>query len=229
MPVPSTMMEFRLTMVGMPKGRVTSRAGLHHGDGADGDDLADVLLAREDIGQRVRDEALAAVAAVVGGDDQLVAELAEPVLPEHQVAVAEADDRDGAVARLLVLAELREDGRDAQAAAHQDHGALELADVAGQAERADEVQDGIAFAERHHFGGGFADRLDDDGDGAASRVEIGYGERNALAVLVDAGHDEVPGPRRARHIRRVHVPEEGRWTELFPTSDEKHHTPLQLS
>ena len=62
-----------------------------------------------------------------------------------------------------------------------------------------------------------------------SGVEIGYGQRNALAVLVDASHDEVPGTRRARHIRRFHVPEEGRRTELFPTSDEKHHTPLQLS
>ena len=34
MPVPSTMMEFRLTMVGMPNGRVTSAAGLHHGNAA---------------------------------------------------------------------------------------------------------------------------------------------------------------------------------------------------
>ena len=44
-------------------------------------------------------------------------------------------------------------------------------------------------------------------------------------MLVDASHDEVPGTRRPRHIRRIHVPEEGCRTELFPTSDEKHYTP----
>ena len=85
-PVPSTMIEFRLTMVGMPNGRVTSAARLHHRDRADGDHFADVLLVRQNVGQRVRHEALASVAAVVGRDDQLVAVLAELVLPEHEVA-----------------------------------------------------------------------------------------------------------------------------------------------
>ena len=37
-----------------------------------------------------------AVAAVIGSDDQIVAELAELVLPKHQVAVAETDYGDGA-------------------------------------------------------------------------------------------------------------------------------------
>ena len=100
--------------------------------------------------------------------------------------------------------------------------------MAGQAQRADEIEDRIALAQRHHLEGGFAHRLDHDGDGAARRVEIRHGQRDALAMLVDASHDEVSGTRGSRHIRRFHVPEEGRWTELFPTSDEKHHTPLQL-
>src|ERR1035441_130372 len=44
-------------------------------------------------------------------------------------------------------------------------------------------------------------------------------------MLVDASHDKVSGTRRPRHIRRFHVPEEGCRTKLYPTTDEKHHTP----
>ena len=47
---------------------------------------------------------------------------------------------------LLVLAELRVDRRDAKAAAHQHHRAVQLADVARQTQRADEIEDRVAFA-----------------------------------------------------------------------------------
>ena len=104
-------------------------------------------------------------------------------------------------------------------------GAFELADMARQPERPDEVEDRVALAQAHHFKGGLADRLDHHGDGAAVHIEIGHGERNAFAMLVDASHDKMSGTRRSRHIGRFHVPKEGRWTELFPTSDEKHYTP----
>ena len=73
-------------------------AGLHHGNRPDGDHFADVLFGGQDVGQGVRDEAFASVAAVVGGDDQFVAVVAELLFPEHQVAIAEADDGDGAIA-----------------------------------------------------------------------------------------------------------------------------------
>ena len=85
----------------------------------------------------------------------------------------------------------------------------------------------VAFAQGHHFQGGFAHRLDDDGDGAALHVEIGDGQRDSFAMLVDASHDEVSGACRARHVGRLHVPEEGCRTKLFSTSDEKHHTPSE--
>ena len=55
-------------------------------------------------------------------------------------------------------------------------------------------------------------------------VEIGDGERDAFAVLIDAGHDEVAGAGGARHVRRMHLPEEGCRTELFSVFDEKHNT-----
>ena len=57
------------------------------------------------------------------------------------------------------------------------------------------------------------------------RVEIGDGQRDSFATLVDASHDEVSGTRRTRHVGRFNVPEEGRRTKLLSTSDEKHHTP----
>jgi hypothetical protein len=218
-------MELRLTMVGMAKGAGDFAARLHHRDGPDGDHFADVLFVGQDVGQRVGDEAVAAVAAIVGGDDQIVGALAELVFPEHQVAIAEADDGDRPVARLLVGPQLGIDGRHAEAAAHQHHGAFELADVARQAQRADEIEDRVALAQRQHFKGGFAHRLDDYRDRAVGHVEIGHGQRDAFPMLVDASHDKVSGTRRPRHIRRFHVPEEGSWTELYPTTDEKHHTP----
>ncbi len=200
------------------------RAGLHHRNRPDGHHFARILDAIEDVGQRVGDEALAAIAAIVGGDDQLVAHGAEFVFPEHQVAAAEAHDRNGAVAHLLVGAQLGINRRHAQAAAYQHHRAGEFADVAGQSERADEVQNRVALAQRHHLEGGLADRLDDHRDGAARGVEVRYRQWDTLTVLVDAGHDEMAWPRRPRHVGSRYFPQKCRWAELFPMGDDKHYT-----
>jgi hypothetical protein len=146
-------------------------AGLHHGQRPDGHHFANVLFGGQHIGQRLRDEAFAAVAAVVGGDQQLVAVGAEFVFPEHQVAIAEAHDGDGAIAACLVFPQLRIDGSDAQSAAHQHDRAFEFADVAGQPQRPDEIEQGIALAQGHHLKRGFAHGLDHDGDRALFHVE----------------------------------------------------------
>jgi hypothetical protein len=79
---------------------------------------------------------------------------------------------------------------------------------------------------RGHLDGGLADGLDDHGDRALAGIEVGHGERNALAMLVEASHDEMSGTDGARDIRRLDVPEKGSRAELFPPSDEKHYTPL---
>src|ERR1017187_8173915 len=84
---------------------------------------------------------------------------------------------------------------------------------------------GFPSGRANNFQGGFAHRLDDHGDRAVLRVEIGHGERDPFAMLVDASHHKVSGTCCARHIRRFHVPKEGRRTELYSTADEKHHTP----
>ena len=200
-------------------------ARLHHRDGPDGDHFTDVLFGGQDVGQRVGDEAVAAVAAIIGGDNEFVATFAELIFPEHQVAIAEADDGDGPVPRFFVRTQLGIDGSDAESAAHQHHGAFQLADVARQTQRADEIEDHIALAQGQHLIRGFADGLYHDGDCSVRHIEIRDGQRDPFPMLVNASHDKVSGACRSRHIRRFHVPEEGCRTELFPTTDEKHHTP----
>ncbi len=200
------------------------RAGLHHRNRADGHHFARIRHARQHVGQRVGDEALAPIAAVVGGDDQLIAHRAELVFPKHQVAVAEPHDGDRAVAHLLVRAQLRINRRYAQAAAHQHHRARQFADLAGQPERPDEIQNRVSLAQRHHLKGGLADRLDDHRDGAARGIEVRYRQWDTLTVLVDAGHDEVARPRRPRHVGGRYFPQKCRWAELFPMGDDKHYT-----
>src|ERR1039457_2746125 len=120
-------------------------ARLHHGDGPDGDHFANVLFVGQDVGQGVGDKAVAAVAAIVGGDDQIVGAHAELVFPEDEVLIAEGYDGDRVVPRLLVRPQLRIDGRHAETAAHQHHGALELANMARQAEGANEIEDRVAL------------------------------------------------------------------------------------
>ena len=155
----------------------------------------------------------------------MVAARAELVFPEHEVAIAETHDGDGPVAGFLVGPQLGIDGGYAESAAHQHHGAWELTYVARQAQRADEIEDGVALAQRQHFKGSLTHRLNDHGNRAVGHVEIRHGQRYAFPMLVNASHDKVSGTCRPRHIRRFHVPEEGCRTELFPATDEKHHTP----
>ena len=111
-------------------------AALHHDRRADRDDLVDVGV----LGDRLRDarghEALDAGRAVVGAHDEFVADGAELVFPEHEIAVAEAEHADHVGAGLLVRAGLRVDGRHAQSAADADH-FFRVAEVAGNAHRAD--------------------------------------------------------------------------------------------
>ena len=209
-------------MVGIPNGLVTSQHAFIMGIGPMATTSRTSFSVRENVGQRVGDESLAAVTAVVGGDDQLIAEFAEPVFPKHQVPVAEPHDRDGAVARVLVLAQLRIDRRHAQSAAHQHHGAVQFPYVARQAKRSDEVENAVAFPEGHHLEGGLAHRLDHHRNRAPAGIEIGHGERNPFAILVHASHDEVSRTRRSRQIRGAHFPQESRRSKLLPSCDAIH-------
>jgi hypothetical protein len=182
-------------------------AGAHHGHRPDGHHQVG-LLALEHLAQRLGDEAWAPGAAVVGAHDHLVAEGAQLVGPEGAAGVAKTHDTGGAVAGLLEGPQLGKHRRHAQAATHQHHMAHPL-DVLRQAQRADEVFEAVALAVVvAHLARGLAQRLHDDGDGAALAVEVGHRERYALARFVQTQHHEVPRLRRRRHIRRQHFPQE---------------------
>src|SRR3954449_11524564 len=99
----------------------------------------------------------------VGADDEFVRVFPELVLPEHQAPGAETHNRRGARAGFLERPQLREDRGDAEAAADKNH-MLCLADMLRQAERTDEILDGVAgLVLVAHFARRLAERLDDDG------------------------------------------------------------------
>ncbi len=101
MPVPSTMIELRLTMVCTPNGFVVRAQNFIMIAGPMAQTRSIACPRFEHLLQRVGDQRLAPVGAVVGADDQLVADGAHLVFPEKQVLVAGADDRDDRVAGLL--------------------------------------------------------------------------------------------------------------------------------
>ena len=117
MPVPSTMMALSDTMVLTPRGRVVSTQAFIIGSGPDGDDQIR-LVALGHLLQRRGDEARRAVAAVVGADDQLVAECSLKRSSQNTRSfVAKTDNARGAVAGVLECPQLRIDGRHAEPAA----------------------------------------------------------------------------------------------------------------
>ena len=196
-------------------------AGAHHRERADRHHLVDLLL-RQDVLERGRDESGPAVRAVVGADDQVVAVLLEPVLPEHEVLRAEADDPRDAVAGLLEGAELGKHRRNPEAAADEDDVPDDL-HVAWHPERPDEVKKRVAFLVRgHHLARRLADRLDDDRHGAPVAVVVGHRQRDTLAPLAQAQHHEVPRLGGAGHVGRIHVPEERRFRKLVAADDLVH-------
>ena len=221
MPVPSTMIEFRLTTVGMPNGRVTSQHAFIIGMGPMATTSRTFCFAARTSASACGHEALAAVAAVVGGDDQLVAALRGTGPPRRRGRWLRKPTME--MVRLPCFLYSRScgiDRRDAEAAADQHDRAVQVADVAGQPERADEIEDrrrlrGSAIISKVVLPTAWMTTV----TVPRSRVEICNGQRDAFAMLVDASHDEVSGPRRPRHIRRVHVPEEGAGAELLPAKD----------
>ena len=199
-------------------------AGVHHRQRTDGDHQVG-FVARRHLLKRGGDEAVPAVAAVVGADDQFVGVAAEFILPEHAVLAAKAHDRGGAIADLLECAQLREYRRNPQPAADQHH-MPDFLDMLRQSERPDEILELVALIEVvAHFVRRLAERLDDHGDGAALAIIVGDGQRNALAALVETEHDEVARLRRLRDVGRVNLPEKCRVGKTFPANDRIHSSP----
>ena len=145
MPVPSTISEFRLTTVLMPCGRVVSAtACIIRG----GPIASTRSICRPDCDQlleRVDHEALAAVAAVVGGDRSSSLIAPDLLLEDDQLLVAAAEDRDHVVAGLVHGLGGRVGDRRPDAAA-DDHDRAVGLDVRRLAQRPDQVEEGVAGA-----------------------------------------------------------------------------------
>jgi hypothetical protein len=180
---------------------------LHHDHRPDGDALVD-RLALADLLERVGDQPLAAVGAVVRGDDDLVAGGADLVLEDQQALRPRADDGDHLVARLVEGLGLGPDHRVADAPAHAADRAA-LLDVGRLAQGAGEVQDLLALLQVAQVVGGLAHLLHDDGSDAVIRPRLGDGQGDALPRLRHPEDDELAGLGLGGHCRRVHLEVDG--------------------
>ena len=143
--------------------------------------------------QRFGHETLAAVGAVVGHENDFVGEGGHFFLHEEEALVTGAHDDRHLVAGLLHGLDNRVHRGNAHATAHANHVA-KILDVGRGTQRAHEHRDIVTDFELGEFGGGLTDGLENQGDGAFSRVGIGDGERHAFAVvLVRLEDDELAG------------------------------------
>ena len=101
----------------------------------------------------------------------------------------------------LEAARLRKNRRHAEAAADAED-LLRVPERARHAHRSDHaMKRGADAAGLLHFPGRLADGLNDQRDRAGVGIEVGDGERDALAVLVRHDHHELARPGRPREQR----------------------------
>ena len=154
--------------------------------------------------ERGGDKALVPVRAVVGHDVQVVACILELVHQDEQAGRAEADDHVHIRARLVQRLGLRIGDGDAQTPADdRDLFALLALELARLAQRADEILQRLALLERVQPARGRADLLKNDRDRALFPVIARDGQRDTLALLVDAQDDELARLRLSRNARRL--------------------------
>ena len=142
----------------------------------------------------------------------------------YEFSLNTADD-DGNL--LALLAEGAGNGvGDCQAHAAADNGNAIALYFGWAAERAGNVADLVALVELGEALGGLTDDHEDELDPALLRVPVGERERDALARLVDAHHEELAGMRMLGHPGRVDAELEDLLRELRLFQDLEHRTPL---
>ena len=94
--------------------------------------------------------------------------------------------------------------------------------MAGLAERACDVGEGIAFFERGHFEGAFADGLDDEGDCVCRGVDVGYCQGDAFGVLTGADDYKLAALARFGDSRRLNLVSGYVWPECLFFNDFEH-------
>ena len=165
---------------------------LHHGHGADGQNLIVLDAAFQQGLQLHGAEALFAVGAVVGHQVQVGGSGLELLLQDHDVLGPEADDHIHLCAGFLKSHGSRQgDGAAHTAANHADP--LLALHIGGLAQRAHEVPDVIALVQRAQSLGGETNLLENNGYSALLPVVTGNGQGNTLTLLVNAEDDELPG------------------------------------
>ena len=146
--------------------------------------------------------AVLAAGAVVRHQREVLGAGLEFVLEDHEVLVAEADDRgDLGAEPVQLFGDWQRDGAADAAADHAD--LLEAVEVAGRAERADEIGQAVALVQVVQLFSRRADNLENDRDRALLAVVPGDRQRDALAVRLGAQDNELAGLRLFRDERRV--------------------------
>src|SRR5581483_11551993 len=123
------------------------RDGAHHGDGTNREDEVDVRTAFDQRAQLVGDETFLCVAAIIGGDLDLVTDPAHFGFKDHEFFGAGADDGDDTIADSLERCSCGVGHSRAHAATYNNH-ASEFLDLGGIAERANDVAYAVASFER---------------------------------------------------------------------------------
>ncbi len=136
-------------------------------------------------------QTLLARAAIVGHDVSFVAGRPQFVFQDEQFFCARAGNADHVIAGLLQGPRRRQRDCGANASSDNNDGA-EVLDLGGLSQWPHDVQNRIARFERVHQVRGFADRLNDQSDGAFIRVGALDCERNSLAIFVQTHDDELP-------------------------------------
>ena len=176
--------------------------GAHHGQGAHGDHLGDGLPG-DDVLEGVGDQALAAQAAVVCGDDELGGGGTQLIGQEDALSAAATQDGDDPAALGVELLGSGQDGGGTVATGHQNDGAF-LHELGGGAHGASHGEEAVARAQLAHGLGGGAHFLHDEVDVALPGVAAGQGEGDALALGEGGHHEELAGLAAPGHLGGLH-------------------------
>ncbi len=163
---------------------------IHHEGAADGDDAVEALTGCQQVLDHGGIAILLAEGAIVGGDQDLIADGLHALEPVEEETAASLDEGDDPIAFLLERPGDGVDAANAVTAAGAQHAAPAI-EVQRLAQRADEGGQGIAGVQVAQFVGGGADLQEGAGDGSRFPVPVGDGERDALSVLVGSEDDEL--------------------------------------
>ena len=174
-------------------------------------------------------KALLAVTAVIGHNVEVVAGGLELVLQNHNVLRAEAGDHVHLQPLSMAGLGLGIGDGATHASAHHADTLCPLGQLCGQPQRTDKVPDGVAFVQLGQQLGGQPHLLENNSDRPLLAVIVRDGQRNALALLVQAQDDELPRLRLLRDQRRLHLQQGNAGVEYFFMYDFYHVTSTSSS